>query len=83
MASPDTAPKDRIIEVRTRADRRWRLVRWKASGVTEVAGIATVTGCWESRESDRFTIPPLEVTEWREPVHPASWFGTPKDWSGA
>lgn len=62
-------PRDRPIDVRRRADGVWTRVRWNPRGVTEVAGIATTTGRWDSLTGSLW-LAPGEIDGWREPIHP-------------
>ena len=65
-------PRDRTIEVHVRDGSIWLRVKWDVNGVTEVDGLATVTGRWEGRERERssFWLGPDDIDAWREPRVP-------------
>ena len=64
--SASTAPRDRVIDVRTVDEGLWFRVRWDPAGPWfEVIGEDT----W---------VLPIEVDAWREAAHPAVGIGTPK-----
>ena len=74
MTAPDShdTPRDRMIEVHIREADIWLRVKWDPNGVTEVDGLATVTGRWEGRERERssFWLGPDDIDAWREPSDP-------------